>query len=289
MGSKAKARGLHWVAGGFAMAEGPRWHDGAVVLTDIHAGTIERIDEDGTVTTLAELPTAPISTGFLSDATMLVSGMAAARLWRVTDGVLSVYADLAGISTFDWGDIVVDAHDRVYVANQGISYPQNIPDSIDSRIYLVVPNAAPRQVAGGFRYANGLAITPDERSLIIAESFGHSLWRMPIQVDGSLGTRQLVVRFPHTDRPDGICCDAEGAVWSANATGRAVLRCTPEGTITDRICTGDDLAIGCILGGAGGCDLYITTAPTADRTRARELRSSALWRTRVDVPAGGRP
>ncbi len=285
------ARRLEKVADGFAMAEGPRWRDGTVVLTDIHADSIKQVDPQGVVATIVELPSTPICTGFLTDGTMLVSALSEARVWQIGEGTVSIYADLAGISPFDWGDMVIDAQDRVYIANQGISYPHNMPERIDSGVYLLDKGqgGAARLQASEFLYANGLAITPDDGQLIVAESFGHRLWRLPIHDDGSLGARELLVQFPDDHRPDGICCDAEGAVWSANATGRAVVRCAPDGTITDRVSTGDDLAIGCVLGGPDGRDLYITTAPTADRTRARELRTSALWRVGVDVPAGGRP
>lgn len=283
-----KRRGIELIAGGFAMAEGPRWRDNAVILNDIHAQTIERIDSRGAVSTLLTLPSAPISTGFLQDDTMLISGLTAQCIWRVSDGSLDVHADLTGFSEFNWGDLVVDYNDRVYIANQGMCYPDNIPDPIDSTIYLLSDGRL-IPVAGDFRYANGLAVSPDGRHLIVAESFGHRLWRLPIRDDGSLGERTLIVQFPDGDRPDGICCDAEGAVWSANATGRVVVRCAPDGQITDRIGTGDDLAIGCILGGADGRDLFIVTAPTADRRAALQQRGSALWRVRVSVPSGGRP
>ena len=112
---------------------------------------------------------------------------------------------------------------------------------------------------------------------------------MPIYDDGTLGERELLVQLDEMDRPDGICCDADGGVWSANATGRAVVRVGRDGAVTDRISTGDDLAIGCILGGPNGKDLYVTTAPTADRQLARDMRASTLWRVAVDIPAGGRP
>jgi sugar lactone lactonase YvrE len=271
------------------MAEGPRWRDGAIVLNDIHDDAIKRVDELGAVSTIAAMPTSPICIGFLRDGTMIVSSLKERCLWRVEEGSVDTYADFTGLSPFDWGDIVVDAQDRLYVANQGMCYPDNVPEQIDSQIYLVQRGAPPTVVGRHFLYANGLAITPDGRQLVVAESFGNRLWRMPIHEDGTLGERILIVQLSDSDRPDGICCDAEGAVWSANATGRAVVRCTLDGTVTDRISTGDDLAIGCILGGVDGRELYITTAPTADRRKARALRTSALWRVRVDVPAGGRP
>jgi sugar lactone lactonase YvrE len=281
---------LEKVADGFAMAEGPRWRDGSIVLTDIHANAIKQIDVgSGVVTTLVELDSPPISTGFLSDGSLLISSLTAHRVWRYDDGELDTYSDLSGISEYDWGDIVVDSQDRVYIANQGISYPRKMPEHIDSRIYLLSGAEGPREVATGFLYANGLAISPDGSQLIVAESFGHRLWRLAIHDNGSLGARTLIAAFTDIDRPDGICCDAEGAVWSANATAREVVRCAIDGSVTDRISTGKDLAIGCILGGADGRDLYVTTAPTADRDVARELRGSALWRLRVQVPGGGRP
>jgi len=281
-------RRLEKVADGFAMVEGPRWRDGAIVVTDIHDQSINRVDENGCVTTIVELDEPPISTGFRSDGTMLISSLTGQRVWQFTDGRLTTYVDLDGLSEYDWGDIVVDDLDRVYIANQGISYPHNMPERIDSSIYLIEDGAA-RVVASGFLYANGLAISPDGGSLVVAESFGHRLWHLPIHDDGSLGARKMLAEFGDPHRPDGICCDAQGAVWSANATGREVLRCTPDGSVTDRVSTGPDLAIGCILGGVYGCDLYVTTAPTPVRDEARRLRASALWRVRVDVPAGGRP
>jgi sugar lactone lactonase YvrE len=280
---------LERISGGFAMAEGPRWHDGAVILNDIHADAIKRVDDGGAVSTVFDLPSSPICIGFLSDDTMLVSSLKDRCIWRIAGGLLTTYADFSGLSPFNWGDLVIDDHDRVYVANQGMCYPDNVPDQIDSQIYLLAPGGSPRVVAGDYLYANGLAISPDGRALVVAETFGHRLWRTPIQQDGTLGERELIIQFPDTDRPDGICCDAEGGIWSANATARSVVRCTFDGTITDRISTADDLAIGCILGGQDGRDLYITTAPTADRERARALRASTLWRVRVDVPAGGKP
>jgi sugar lactone lactonase YvrE len=288
-GTTARGR-LEKVADGFAMAEGPRWKDGAIVLTDIHADAIKQIDvSSGIVTTLVQLDSPPISTGFMSDGSLLISSLTAQRVWRYDDGALDRYADLSGISEYDWGDIVVDAQDRVYIANQGISYPRKMPERIDSRIYLLSGIDGPQEVATGFLYANGLAISPGGGQLIVAESFGHRLWRLPIRDNGSLGTRTLIAAFTDVDRPDGICCDAEGAVWSANATGREVVRCAIDGSVTERISTGTDLAIGCILGGADGRDLYITTAPTAARDAARELLGSALWRVRVEIPTGGRP
>lgn len=280
---------MELVAAGFAMAEGPRWHQGAIVLNDIHAEAVMHVDASSVVSTLCQCPSSPICIGFLRDDMMLVSSLKKGRIWRVTNGELATYANLEGLSAFDWGDMVVDAQDRIYIANQGMCYPEVIPDPIESKIYLLAGGDTPVVVADEFLYANGLAITPDEKSLIVAESFGHRLWRLPIHQDGTLGERTLVVQLPESDRPDGICCDAEGAIWSANATGRAVIRCTLEGIITNRISTGHDLAIGCILGGHDGRDLYITTAATAQREQARAMRSSALWRTRVAIPAGGRP
>ena len=280
---------LEQVAGGFSFAEGPRWHDGAIYLSHIHDDAIERVDVDGTVTRVADLPSSPISMSFASDGAILVSSLSAGRIWRIADGEVSEFRDVSSLADDDFGDIVIDADDRIYLANQGMQYPSRIPETIDSPIFLLTPDGAAREVARGFNYANGLAITPDGTSLIVAESFGHRLFVLEIHDDGSLGNRRPIVQFGDDARPDGICCDAEGAVWTANATSREVVRCTLDGAITHRVSTERALAIGCILGGDDGYDLYITTATTALRDEARATRQSALWRTRADVPGGGRP
>ena len=279
---------LEHVAGGFAFAEGPRWHNGAIYVTNVHDEGIDRVAVDGLVTRAVDLPGSPISLGFLSDGTMLVSSLSAGKLWKVEDGVVSTLVDLSKYSEFDWGDIVVDDQDRIYIANQGMSWPDRVPEKWDSKIFLISDESA-QLLGSDFVYANGLAITPDSKTLIVAESFSHRLLKLPIHDDGTLGERELIVQFDESHRPDGICCDAEGSVWSANATSRLVVRCTLAGEITHEISTGDDLAIGCILGGDDGCDLFITTAPASLRDEARRLRGGAVWRTRADVPAGGRP
>jgi sugar lactone lactonase YvrE len=281
---------LERVAAGFSFAEGPRWHKGAVYLSHIHDDAVERVEPDGTVTRVADLPGSPISIGFTSDGTLLVSALDAGRIWRVSDnGIVDDFRDVSSLASDDFGDIVIDTQDRIYLANQGMSYPSRIPETIDSPIFLLTPGGDAREVARGFNYANGMAITPDGRLLVVAESFGHRLFVLDIEDDGSLGPRRQIAQFDDVARPDGICCDAEGAVWTANATSREVLRCTLDGTITHRISTGDALAIGCILGGPDGHDLYVTTATTALREEARASRESALWHTRAAVPAGGRP
>jgi sugar lactone lactonase YvrE len=281
---------LEKVAGGFSFAEGPRWHDGAVYLSHIHDDAIERVDADGTTTRVADLPGSPISMSFAADGSIVVSALSAGALWRIdTDGMVSECFDLTPLSPHNFGDLVIDDHGRIYLANQGFDYTAGLPDIVDSPIFLLTPDGVAREVARGFNYANGLAITPDGRSLIVAESFAHRLVTVDIDDDGSLGNRRVLAEFDGSSRPDGICCDAEGAVWSANSTGKEVVRCALDGQITHRIPTGDAMAIGCILGGEDGRDLYVTTATTANRDLARETRQSALWRTRADVPGGGRP
>jgi sugar lactone lactonase YvrE len=219
-----------------------------------------------------------------------VAALSAGALWSIdAEGTVSEYCDLTPLSPHNFGDLVIDELGRIYLANQGFDYTQGLPDTVDSPIFLLTPGGVTREAGRGFNYANGLAITPDGQSLIVAESFGHRLIAVDIDDDGSLGGRRVLAQFGERSRPDGICCDADGAVWSANATGCEVVRCTLDGEITDRLSTDNAMAIGCILGGDDGRDLFVTTATTANREVARQTRESALWRTRVDVPAGGRP
>jgi sugar lactone lactonase YvrE len=261
-----------------------------VYFSHIHDDAIERVDPDGTTSRVADLPGSPISMSFTDDECILVSALSAGALWAIdAEGRVSEYRDLTPLSPHNFGDLVIDEVGRIYLANQGFDYTQGLPDTVDSPIFLLAPDGVTREVGRGFNYANGLAITPDGQSLIVAESFGHRLIVVDIDDDGSLGARRVLAQFGERSRPDGICCDADGAVWSANATGCEVVRCTLDGEITDRLSTDNAMAIGCILGGDDGRDLFVTTATTANREVARQTRESALWRTRVDVPAGGRP
>jgi sugar lactone lactonase YvrE len=285
-----EAGSLEIVASGFAFAEGPRWHDGAVYVSDIHDDAVKRVSLDGEVTTVAQLPGSPISIGFSSDGTLLVSALSMGCIWAVDhDGKAQVRNDLSSVAPHNFGDIVIDHLGRIYIANQGFDYTQGIPDTIDSPIFLLDTDGSTRQVASGLNYANGLALLPGGGTLIVAETFGHRLVAFDVASDGSLSNERVAVQFDDGARPDGICCDAEGGIWSANAGSHEVVRATLDGSITHRVTTGEHLAIGCILGGSDGGDLFVTTASTPVRDAARLTRNSALWRTRAPAPAGGRP
>ena len=280
---------MEQVAGGFSFAEGPRWHDGAVYLSHIHNDAIERVDLDGTVSRVTELPGSPISIGFASDGSMLVSALSTSRfIWQVVDGEVTDFRDVTALAEDDFGDIVIDWDDRIYLANQGMHYPTRIPETIDSPIFLLTPDGAAHE-GPRLRYRERPRHHARRHDTDRGREFGHRLFGVDINNDGSLGARRLIVQFEDKRAPDGICCDAAGAVWTANATSREVVRCTLDGVVTHRVSTGDALAIGCILGGTDGHDLFVTTATTALRDEARVTRQTALWRTRADVPAGGRP
>jgi sugar lactone lactonase YvrE len=285
------AGSLSLFADGLAFAEGPRWHDGAVYLSDIHDDAVKRIEVTGEVSVAANLPGSPISIGFTADGCLLVSALNDRVIWAIgDDGAVNVRHDLRSVSTNGFGDIVITPVGRIYIANRGFDFVQGIPDKVSASIYMIDTDGTVQEVAGGFEYPNGLAIRPDGRTLVVAETFAHRLVTLEIASDGSLGAQRELVSFAdQAARPDGICCDADGGVWSANAHGREVVRAAPDGTITDRISTGDDMAIGCIVGGVDGHDLYVTTATTAYRDEARATRSSRVWTTRVDVPHGGLP
>jgi sugar lactone lactonase YvrE len=282
---------LSLVADGLVFAEGPRWHTGAVYFSDIHDDAVKRVVPGGDVEVVAQLPGSPISIGFTDDGRLLVSALADQAIWEVDDGgEVRVLHDLSSASKFGFGDIVIDPQGRIFIANRGFDFTQGIPEKVDAPIFRIDVDGSVGEVASGFEYPNGLAILPDGRTLVVAETFTHRLLTLEISPDGSLDAPKELVSFAEqAARPDGICCDAESAVWSANAHGHEVVRVARDGTITQRISTGDDMAIGCILGGQDGRDLFVTTATTAYRDEARASRSSRLWTARVDTPGGGRP
>jgi sugar lactone lactonase YvrE len=89
--------------------------------------------------------------------------------------------------------------------------------------------------------------------------------------------------------PDGICLDAEGAIWVASPMTREVVRVHEGGRVSQRIAAGERMAIACMLGGADRRTLFVLTSASIDPDECRRLRSARIERVRVDVPGAGLP
>jgi sugar lactone lactonase YvrE len=272
---------------GLVFPEGPRWHDGELWFSDMLGGGVMRVCADGRLHQVLEVPGQPSGLGWLPDGRLLVVSMRDRRLLRIDAGTPSVAAELSRLAPQQCNDMVVDAQGRAYIGNFGFDLPAGATPT-PTGIVLVTPDGGARVVAEGLLFPNGSVITPDGNTLIIGETFGARLTAYRIAGDGSLHSRQTWAALPGKS-PDGICLDAEGAIWVASPPTREVLRVRAGGVVTHRLATKRQ-AIACMLGGAGRRELFILSGHVSfDPLKARKYRSGAIESVKVDVPGTGFP
>lgn len=267
---------------GLAFPEAPRWHDGALWFSDFYTQQVHRLDQYGKLTAVAQVPGQPSGLGWLPDGRLLVVSMTDRRLLRQDDAHLTTLAELGGLASFHCNDMVVDQLGRAYVGNFGFDMFAKAPVQL-AELILVTPDGNARVVARDLLFPNGCVITPDQATLIVAETFGRRLTAFDIAADGSLANRRVWAALPEAS-PDGICIDEEGAIWVASPPTSEFLRVREGGEITDRIPM-QGQAIACALGGIDRHTLYLVTGRVSRRERAlaeRVGRIEAVW---VAVPA----
>jgi sugar lactone lactonase YvrE len=272
---------------GLAFPEGPRWHDGRLFFSDQHDRRVVVMDESGTAETVVEVPQQPSGLGWLPDGRMLIVSMLDRRLLRLDGDRLVEHADLSGLATGECNDMVVDARGRAYVGNFGFDMYGG-EDARDTCIVLVEPDGTARVAADGLAFPNGTVISDDGLTMIVGESYGGRLTAFTIAVDGGLGARRLFAQLRGAV-PDGICLDADGAVWVACPITGRVLRVRDGGDVLDEIKVTNKFAYACMLGGGDRRTLYVCTAASSDPKETPGLRSGRIEAIRVEVPGAGLP
>jgi sugar lactone lactonase YvrE len=287
---------------GLAFTECPRWREGRLYFSDQHTHRVFDITLDGKLEVLAEVAGKPSGLGFLPDGSLLIVSMSDRRiLRRGLDGRLETYADLSHLAPWHLNDMLVDPEGRAWVGNFGFDLHGGAT-ATTTVLICVEPDRTAKVVAEGLGFPNGMVLTPDGKTLIVAESFLNRL--SAFSVDGGLlGERRTWASFgalpTSTDvgeilakvevAPDGICLDAEGAVWVADAVHNRVLRVQEGGAILEEIKTGETGAFACMLGGEDGRTLFICAAPTFVEAEASAHHRSSILMTRVRAPHAGTP
>ena len=274
------------LADGLAFPEGPRWHGGALWLSDMQGREVVRLGEDGVLESVAQVPECPSGLGFLPDGRLIVVSQHDRRLLRLDEDGLHEHADLSDLAPWHLNDMAVDAHGRAYVGNYGdASVPPDPP--APTVLILVEPDGSARVVADDLLFPNGVAVTPDGGTLIVAETRADPgrLSAFTIDSDGGLRDRRLLATFAPGEMPDGIAADAESGVWVALPFNNELVRVDADGVLDQRIAFDNPYAVA--LGGPDGRDLFVCSAPTWEPEEAVRLRAGAVHRLRVDVPAAG--
>lgn len=271
---------------GLCFGEGPRWHEGKLWFSDMHAYRVMTVGLDGKSETLFEVPGQPSGLGWLPDGRLLVVSMTDRKLLRLDPAGLVEMADLGEIATHHCNDMVVDGLGRAYVGNFGwdIFAPG---DPVPAKLALVLPDGTVRVVAEDLIFPNGSVITPDGRTLIVGESFAGQLTAFDVGPDGSLSNRREWAKLEGVV-PDGICLDAEGAIWVASPVSGAVLRVVQGGKVTHKIPVATE-AYACMLGGPGRRTLFVCTASETIPEKCREKQDGRIETIEVEVPGAGWP
>ncbi|MDN5933920.1 MAG: SMP-30/gluconolactonase/LRE family protein [Pseudonocardia sp.] len=217
------------VMDGIVFGESPRWRDGRLWFSDWGAGRVYSVAADGTPTLEAQVASFPMCIDFLPDGRLLVVSSADRQLLRrEPDGSLVLHGDLAPVSTKPWNDIVVDRRGNVYVNNIGFDFPDE--EFAPGIVVLVTGDGDVIPVADGLAFPNGMAITGDGSTLIVAESYAEQLTAYDIADDGTLSGRR-VWAATLGEHPDGICLDATGAVWLADVGNQHCVRVREGGEV----------------------------------------------------------
>ena len=271
---------------GLTFGEGPRWHGGKLWFSDFYVHQVRTVDESGRAETIVEVPGQPSGLGWRPDGTMLIVSMTDRRLMRFAGGRLSVEAELKPLATGHCNDMVVDGRGRAYVGNFG--YDRHAGEEMrPAALIRVDPDGSVHQAADGLMFPNGTVITPDGKTMIVAETFAKRLTAFDIGADGTLSNRRVWAETP-TCNPDGICLDAEGAIWVTGAFTHHMVRVREGGTTTHDMDLGARNAYACMLGGADGRTLFVITNIGSGPAIA-EKREGRIEIMRVDVPGAGLP
>jgi sugar lactone lactonase YvrE len=288
--------------GGLSFTECPRWRDGRLYFSDFYTRRVLAVALDGTIETIAEVPGQPSGLGFLPDGRMLIVSMRDRKIMRrELDGSLVEHADLSRLAPWHLNDMLVDHQGRAWVGNFGFDLMGGAKVTTTNLI-CVDQDGHAKVAAAGLAFPNGMVLTPNGDTLIVAETTMNRLSAFDLASGvpskrrtwaafGDLPTStEFTELFSKVEvAPDGICLDAEGAVWVADAKNGRCLRVAKGGTILEELKTDGMGAFACMLGGDNGRTLFVSVAPTFHEAAASANHRAAIWMIDVDVPHAGLP
>jgi sugar lactone lactonase YvrE len=265
------------------MLESARWHDNVLYVSDIYQHEILRIDPaTGTTTVVAKMPEEPSGLGWFRDGSLMAVSVQDRKLLSVrADGSTSVFADLSTFTEFAVNDMVIDDHDHAFIGQTGFDRHAGPLQDVGSPLFRVDRDRSVHVAAEDLHVANGMVVTSDGETLIVAESLGHCLSAFDLSPSGELTNRRVWAQFESI--PDGICLDAQGAVWVAFPHLSLFRRVSEGGAILEEISV-EEKAVCCVLGGHDGRSLFMLITGTFDRDEAMQEPRACIEVAHVPVP-----
>ena len=272
---------------GLAFGESPRWHDDRLWFSDWGAQEVIAVDLKGKSEVITRIQSFPFCIDFLPDGRLLVVSARDQLLLRMEpDGSLVTHANLTSLSDHPWNEIVVDGRGNAYLNNIGFNFPGG--EFATGIITLVTPDGSTRQVADGVAFPNGMVVTPDNATLILAESYGKRLTAFDIAADGGLSNRRVWADLGD-GVPDGICLDAENAIWYGDVPNKRCVRVREGGEVLQTI----DLDRGCFACALGGADkrtlFLVATEWSGTTSMAGGARTGQVLVVEAPAPGVGWP
>lgn len=247
---------VHLLANGFAFCEQPRWHDDRLWFSDWGTQEVIAVDLDGNSEVVLKGRSFPLCVDWLPDGRLLVvSAREGLLLRQEPDGSLQTHGDLRGVSDPPAvNELVVDRRGNAYLNGGGFDLMAG-EDFAPGIVALVSPDGSARQVADGLAFPNGMLIMPDDQTLIVGESYAKRLTAFDIATDGSLTNRRVWAELGD-GVPDGICADADNAVWYADVPNKRCVRVREGGAVLQEVEL-DRGCFACALGGPDGRTLFM--------------------------------
>jgi sugar lactone lactonase YvrE len=267
------------LANGFCFGEGPRWFEGLLWFSDMLGEAVHTSTLGGSLTTLPLPGHCPSGLGFRPDGSLLIASTEDRKVLRYDGETVVEIADLTPLVPASLGDMVIDDAGRAYIGSQAFS---------GGVIVRLDPDNSATVVAEDLDFPNGMVITPDRKTLIVAESIGRRLTAFTIDDHGALGDRR-VFADGLDGPPDGIALDAEGGVWTSMTLAHQFERIVAGGAVTDRIDMGERVAVACALGGPERRILFLLSSTDAYPQRLVGTRLSRLDAVQVATPGAGLP
>lgn len=287
---------MRTILDGLWFGEGPRWRDGRLWFSDMHGHRVVSCDVNGEARTEAELlDDEPSGLGWLPDGRLLVVAMESQQLRRQEpDGTLVLHADLSSVARGSLNDMIVSADGTAYVGDMGARIHEG-GERKPGQSIAVRPDGTWFVAADELESPNGHILTADEGTLLIAESAAARVTAFTRTPSGELNERRVYAALrplddgPSFAPPDGICLDAEGAVWVADPIGRRVFRVLPGGETTDNFSLNEQVPVACVLGGDDRRTLFICAAADWKRDEVRKSPTGVILAIEVSINGVGRP
>jgi sugar lactone lactonase YvrE len=271
---------------GRGLVESPRWHGDRLYFSDWSAGEVIAVDLAGHSEVIARVESLPLCTAWLPDGRLVIVSSPQGRLLELEPGGSLVTR--AELGRPGWNDIVADGRGNIYINRAGFN-PMAGEAFRPGSVFHVAADGSVRQAADDIAFPNGMAVTADNSTLLVADSYRHRLVAFDIGPDGGVSGRRIWADLGE-GTPDGICADAQNAVWYADVPGKRCMRVAEGGTVLQTVEL-DRGGFACALGGPGKTTLFIVAAEWRGISAAEMVApgSGQVLTTQVDVPGAGWP